>query len=189
MTDVPQSSVAAPRQLETPICNGDRLLTVRAWSMAKQDELMPHVAKLIEEWMAWQQRPKDFSLAALIVKFHAEVALVCQITVREELKKLDLEWGQLAGEDLFVIAQSVWLTSIARPDGGGLLGKPIALLGPLFQKSLAAAVRQSATPPSPADQSASPPSPGSATSDRSSQAASPSSPVDGAPAPTASGMI
>lgn len=121
---------------EVPILGGTKKITVRPWTMAQQDEIMPLVAALVDEYMALQEPTEAFSVGSLVVKFQTEIAVICQRTVHAELEVLDLDWGELLGEDLFGIAQAVWTTSILRPGGGGVLGKAIVALGPSLMNVL-----------------------------------------------------
>jgi hypothetical protein len=127
---------------EVPILGGTKKLTVRPWTMAQQDEIMPLVAALVDEYVALQESTEDFSIGSLVVRFQTEISVICQRTVHADLEVLGLQWGELLGEDLFGIAQAVWTTSILRPGGGGVLGKAIVALGPslmrLLQKSQSA---------------------------------------------------
>ena len=131
---MPQSLVE-----EVPILGGTKKITVRPWTMAQQDEIMPLVAALVDEYMALQESTEEFSIGSLVVRFQSEISVICQRTVHADLEVLGLQWGELYGEDLFGIAQAVWSTSILRPGGGGVLGKAIVALGPsltrLLQKS------------------------------------------------------
>ena len=132
---------AMPQSLveEVPILGCTKKLTVRPWTMAQQDEIMPLVAALMDEYMGLQESSEEFSIGSLVLRFHTEIAVICQRTVHADLQEMGLTWEQLYGEDLFGIAQAVWTTSILRPGGGGVLGKAIVALGPsltrLMQKS------------------------------------------------------
>jgi hypothetical protein len=131
---MPQSLVE-----EVPILGGTKKITVRPWTMAQQDEIMPLVAALVDEYMGLQESTEDFSIGSLVMRFQSEISVICQRTVHAELEVLGLTWDELLGEDLFGIAQAVWSTSVLRPGGGGVLGKAIVALGPsltrLMQKS------------------------------------------------------
>jgi hypothetical protein len=124
---------------EVPILGGTKKLPVRPWTMAQQDEIMPLVAALVDEYMGLQESTEEFSIGSLVVRFQSEISVICQRTVHADLEVLGLQWAELYGEDLFGIAQAVWSTSILRPGGGGVLGKAIVALGPsltrLLQKS------------------------------------------------------
>ena len=145
----PAGGIAAPRTIDVPIMGATKKLTVRPWSMAQQDELLPLVAGLLDQYTEWQSKPQVFTLGSLVLKFYAEVREICERSVREELVARDLKWDELHGEDLYGIAQAVWETSISRPGGGGVLGKGIALLGPMLGPVLQrAAAQSSGTSPS-----------------------------------------
>ena len=143
----PQASISpAPTVLPPPILimGGTAQIHVRPWTMEIQDEVMPLVSDLIDRYSAWSDKPDTFSLGALVMHFHREIGAICERSIREELIAKNLEWRKLWGEDLYVIAQAVWNTSISRPDGGGHMGKAMALLGPTILQNLASA-RSSAT--------------------------------------------
>lgn len=174
-------SVAALRIIDQPVMGGQKRLTVRPWSMEQHDEIFPLVADLLETYVAWQDKPETFTLGAVLLRFSAECQRICEATVREELVRQDLKWGDLWGEDLFGLAQAIWNTSIIRPGGGGLLGKGLGILGPMLLPALQKArERSSATSPSsesplhPSDQPQRPSS-----SETSSPTGSPSSDGDG----------
>lgn len=124
------------RRDDVPILGGAKKLLVRPWTMDQQDEIMPLVADLIDEYMQWQSKPETFSLGKLVLRFHREVSVICQRSVHDELEQMGLRWGDLHGEDLFVIAQAVWSTSISRPGGGGVLGKVLEMFGPTLKGML-----------------------------------------------------
>jgi len=107
--------------------------------MEIQDDVMPLVSDLIDRYSEWSEKPDTFSLGLMVMHFHREIGAICERTVRGELEAKSLVWKELWGEDLYVIAQAVWQTSISRPNGGGHLGKAMALLGPTFLQSLFAA--------------------------------------------------
>lgn len=143
----PQASISpAPTVLPPPIriMGGTAQIHVRPWTMETQDEVMPLVSELIDRYSAWSDKPETFSLGALVMHFQREIGAICERSIREELVAKNLEWRKLWGEDLYVIAQAVWNTSISRPDGGGHMGKAMALLGPTILQNLASA-RSSAT--------------------------------------------
>lgn len=145
------ATIAQPRIITVPIVYGGKNLVVRPWSMGLQDELMPIISQLLDDWTAWQkENPEaEFSLGTLVLTCHGRVREICQRTVRDELKDQNLDWDELAGDDLLGIAQAIWSTSILRPGGGGLLGKAIATMGPgLIQILAAVADRSDTSPPS-----------------------------------------
>jgi len=138
-----------------PIMGGARSLTVRPWTMETQDETMPLVAALVDRWLEWNEsneKATTFSLGALLLNFHREVSVICERSVRDELRDMGIVWKDLWGDDIYAIAQAVWLTSIMRADGGGMVGKGMALLGPILLLRRGADRSSDTTPQSDPDQ-------------------------------------
>jgi hypothetical protein len=175
-----ERGIAAPRTIDVPVMGGAKKITIRPWSMAQQDECLPLVAKLIDDYTSWQQSPEVFTLGELVLRFHAEVRVICEATARKEMAERGISWDDdLWGEDLFGLAQAIWETSISRPGGGGVLGKMVELVGPLLLQQLQ---RRAETPSatSPTSETSDPTDPPSSqSSGTSSPMASPSSPADG----------
>lgn len=134
-----QGSIAPPPTVLPPpifIMGGTARIQVRPWTMEVQDEVMPLVSDLIDRYTEWGDKPDAFSLGTLMMHFQREIAAICERSVRGELTAKNLQWSELWGEDLYGIAQAVWNTSISRPNGGGHLGKGMALLGPDLLQNL-----------------------------------------------------
>ena len=132
--------------IPVPVCYGEKTLQVRPWSMGVQDELMSTITDLIDAWMEFQKDSgEDFSVGLMVLKCHAQVRAICERTIRDELKEIDLTWAELAGDDLLTITQAIWGTSIIRPGGGGLMGKALAMMGPALLQLVINAVTKSDT--------------------------------------------
>jgi hypothetical protein len=164
--------------IDVPVMGATKTITVRPWTMAIQDECLPLVSGLIDQYTAWTEKPEVFSIGEMVTRFHKEVGTICQHTCRAELAEREIEWGALWGEDLFGLAQAIWTTSIIRPGGGGVLGKAMQLAGPLILQHLQRRnVAHSPTSPTSDDSSDHPSSTdASKTSETSSPPGSPSSP-------------
>lgn len=179
-------SLACPMTVEVPIRGGQHTLVISPWSMELHDLCFPIVTKLIEFWIESQnQGSTPMSLGKMITVYKVDVTRICQLTVKDQLDELGLTWAKsLYGEDLFGIADAIWRTSIVRPDGGGVMGKAMGLLGPL----ILAQVQKTKTLGSESD-NASPPSQSTPnTSPTSRPPGSPSLPGDGE-APRASSVV
>ncbi|MGB5810114.1 MAG: hypothetical protein WBG86_06260 [Polyangiales bacterium] len=131
-------SIAAPRQIDVPVQGGAAKLSVAPWTIAQHDECFPIVVRLIEGWVESQgSGAPTLNLGVMLTTYKFEVEELCKLTLHEELNRRDLKWGDLWAEDLFSIAQAIWETSLLRPDGGGVLGKALGLIGPSVLKLLA----------------------------------------------------
>lgn len=135
-----QRSIVHPAVRRVPVVGGRATVEVRPWTMAQRAELKPRIAALLAKVLELGgETPKKVDLAELFTLAETEVAEVVRasITMPDELT-----WDELSWEDLPVLAQAVWETSIARPDGGGLGGKAYRAL------ALALAPRARSTSPS-----------------------------------------
>ncbi len=124
---------------------GSLRVPVRPWTLAQRDELRPLLAGLLSrvQELTAQGKLETLSLHSLFLEAEAELfALVRASVVLPEGE----EWGALWYEDLPILAQAVWETSVVRAGGGGLLGK---LVGVLSEAFLAAARHAQAPPPGP----------------------------------------
>lgn len=133
-----KGTLANPVSIDVPVGGGVHTLVIRPWNMALHDQCFPVVVELLEHWMNSQKEGEaPTSLGAIVTTYKEEVTRLCRLTVDPQLQKLGLDWGEdLLGEDLYGIAQAVWDTSLYRPGGGGVLGKAMSLLAPLFMNQL-----------------------------------------------------
>lgn len=104
-----------------PLANGDRVF-VEPWGLATGKKLGPVVADLLAR--AGGVSAVDFS--SLVRTSQEEV----EFLVRETLGLTKAEADEkLAYEDLFTVFQAVVEVCLLREDGGGVLGKVLALAG------------------------------------------------------------
>lgn len=168
------AAVAHPRSVTAPVAGGRVLLVVRPWSMAARAELKPLLVALLDRLSKLPEGASAFDLATLFAHAEDEVAAIVRATVQRELAAAGVSWDDLDWEDLLILAQAVWETSVVRPDGGGLGGKVVrAVFGLLSRVPPAATSAPSPLPSEP----------------NGKRAASPSSPVGGEPirSPSATG--
>ena len=146
-----EKSLASKVLFEIPVKGGEHTLYISPWTMEQHDECFPIVVELVEIWSQHQSDGSPMSLGDLVTKYKSQVTRICQLTVDDQLKAKGLTWGKdLWGEDLFVIAQAIWQTSLIREGGEGVLGKAMALLGPAIQGLVKNSVP---TPPPPSPES------------------------------------
>ncbi len=100
-------------------------VAVRPWTMAQRRELKPFLADLITKVLTLddlKNRPKGAELAEIFMVAEDELMQVVQSTVANDLPK-EVSWDDLYWEDLPILAQAIWDTSISRGANGGLAGK------------------------------------------------------------------
>jgi hypothetical protein len=127
-------SDAHPEVKRVPVQGGEYQITVKPWTMSQRRELRPLLADLIAKVLTLQDndKPSGAELTDIFLLAEDEIAQIVRATIGKELP---CDWDDLWWEDLAVLAQAVWETSIDRGDGGGLAGKLKGAMGGMFKRA------------------------------------------------------
>jgi hypothetical protein len=130
-----KGSLAHPGYTVVKLQGGSLEGRVRPWTMAQRAELKPILLELLELLSGLDKPNGELSLAAIFSEAEDEFTEIARLSV--ELPK-DAVWDDLYWEDVPVIIQAVWETSLVRDNGTGLMGKVMGVLA----TALTAAVQQ-----------------------------------------------
>ncbi len=121
-------AVAHPPEVIIEI--GGHRLTLKPWTMAQRVKIRPVLAQLLGHLSTLEggfAALGNQGIVELFLVAEDQIADVCRASLGDLIT--DEEWDAMAWEELPVIAQALWTLNVARPDGGGLLGKLGAGLG------------------------------------------------------------
>lgn len=121
-----EGSLAQPGHTVVRLAGGTVKGIVRPWTMAQRAELKPRVIGLLDRLGTLDGKGLELNLATVFSEAEEELIEIARLSV--ELPD-GVAFDQLLWEDLPIIVQAVWETSVARADGTGLLGKAAGLLG------------------------------------------------------------
>ena len=124
-----EGTIAHPRNVEVPVLDGERHVTVRKWKMRDRSELRPRLASLFAKIAGMEGMALNLGLAEVFMHAEDECAAIAQASTS---MPEDLPWDDLDWEDLAAIVQAVWTLNVAGPEGQGMVGKVGSLLGPLL---------------------------------------------------------
>ena len=135
-------SVSAHRTgLKVAVIGGAVEATIRPWTMDDRAELKPLLASVIEKLSAEVTSMEPISIASAMLVAEEDLHAIAKKTT--ELPD-GTEWGQLLWEDLPVLVQAIWDTSIVTVAGGGLAGKAMGLLASVLRTVTVAAQAKTA---------------------------------------------
>ncbi len=103
-------------------------VVMKPWGMATGRLLTPVVAgifQLLQDGISSMANDKVVDIKDLVVRAEAEVEQVVRETLGWDQEEMD---KQCAFEDLFTLAQGVLDVCVFREDGGGAMGKMMALV-------------------------------------------------------------
>lgn len=124
-----EGTTSHPRFIEVPVNGGEQKVTVRKWKMRTRAELRPRLTDLFMKLAALEGVTLNLGLAEIFM--HAEDE--CAHIARESVTMPEgLEWDDLDWENLPDIVQAVWTLNVVGPDGSGIAGKVVGLLGPIL---------------------------------------------------------
>jgi hypothetical protein len=94
--------------------------------MAQRAELRPKVTDLLGELAKLEGGTlANLGLADLFMAMEDQVVMLVRASVPLDQLSAE-EWDAMAWEDVPTLAQAIWELNVARPDGGGILGKLLA---------------------------------------------------------------
>ncbi len=134
-------AVAHPPEVTIEL--GCHRITLKPWTMAQRVRIRPVLSELLGHLSTLEGGFATLGRQGIVDLFlvaEDQIAEVCRASLAGLIT--DEEWDALAWEELPVIAQALWTLNVARPDGGGILGKLGAGLGNALAGTLAAADRQ-----------------------------------------------
>lgn len=125
---------AHPEVKRVRVQGGKFTIPVRPWTMAQRRELKTMLADLFDKILVMDDpnaKISNVDLVQIFAKAEDEVADIVQTTIQNDLPN-GCEWDNLYWEDLPVLAQAIWQTSIARGTDGGLAGKAVSVLAQII---------------------------------------------------------
>ena len=117
MTD--EATTPAFPEQEVRLLSGETVI-IRPWSLGLGRLMRKRITDLVTKIQASTDSVDLFSLAGLLEHCETEVIQIVRDTIEKDDAWME---GHLLYEDLITLAQAVISVCIARPDGGGVLGK------------------------------------------------------------------